>query len=490
MPRHCARIVSFASQHPGWLTFALALLLPAGAVADDKPTVFEQAKAAIARDDCDRTALEGFTPGNKDFSDLPKQGGVLIGFDLGVGANDVIFALRPIYLTAKGEVTGRDQGRFSIGGRQDKVKRVVQVKAKPGYAVAKVRFQSAISIQCMRLTFSRLDGNNLDPADSYSSNWIGAYKRDRDDKVLDSTNSPIIGLFGKQDDKSVLALGLIHLKYMQEEEPAVVKESVKPKKKEANVPNARVAPAIDAEKPAEVVTDEPNSSIVSWLPYLVFGVVAVPMFLVMMLFMGKKKPTQVAQRPRRPRPPKEPGADDAEEIPLVYPTDAEEPKDQTPRQEAPRRLDADDYCQAVTNAPDGQDDNVTAVSLAEHCQAMKQTPAAQTEEVTEVGPADPRDPYWNSEELMKKAIGPQGPSSGAASASIFIGVCALFFWCLPILGVPISITGLVFGILGLKSSRPGKAMVGVALNGLGLIFAIINGAAGVYLAMKKHGGMH
>jgi hypothetical protein len=473
MLRHCARPMSLVSRHPFWLTFGLALLLSAGVFADDRPSVFEEAKAAITREDYDKTEMEGFTLGNKVFTDLPKEGGVLIGFDLGIGINDVIFALRPIYLTAKGEAPGRDQGRFSTGGRQDKVKRVVQIKAKPGYAVAKMRFQSAITIQCVRLTFSRLNGNSLDPSDSYSSNWIGTYKRDRDDKILDSTNCPIIGVFGKQDDKSVLALGLIHLKDLSEEQPAPLKDPVTLKKKEADAPKTAAEPAAAAEEPPEAAADEPTSSVVSWLPYVVFGVVAIPLFLVMMLFMGKKKSPPVEERPRKPRARTEPVADDNEEIPLVHPVDAEEPEN-----EAPQRLDARDYGQAVKKSVTAPDEEV------------KKPVTTPGEEATLVGPADPRDPYWNSEELMKKAIGPQAPSSGAASASIYIGIVALFFWCMPIFGVPISITGLVFGFLGLRSSRPGKAMVGVGLNSLALIFAVINFAAGMYMAMKHHGAMH
>src|SRR6516162_4428612 len=108
MLRLCARTLSLISHHPFWLSFALALLPCGAAVADDKPkdknAVFAEAKAAIAREDVDRTEMEGFTLRNTLFSDSPKDGGVLIGFDLGIGINDVIFALRPIYLTAKGEV--------------------------------------------------------------------------------------------------------------------------------------------------------------------------------------------------------------------------------------------------------------------------------------------------------------------------------------------------------------------------------------------------
>ena len=536
MLRLCARTLSFFSQHSIWVSFALASLFCGGTVRGDEPkdknSVFAEAKAAIAREDVDRTELEGFTPGNKQVADTPKEGGVLIGFDLGIGPNDVIFAVRALYLTAQGEIAGRDLGRFSMGGRQDKVKRVVQVKAKPGYAVAKVRFQSAITIQCMRLSFSRLNGMSLDPSDSYTSNWIGNYKRERGEKVLDSLNSPIIGVFGKQDDRTVVALGLTHLKWMQEEEPARVREVAFPRNDGTDASKAG-PDGSSAEPPAEDTTEVPSSSGISWLPFVVFGVVAIPTFLVMMLVLGKKKQPEVVERPRRTRTRKEPPKSEDSEIPLVHPVDEEEPKkveeaqlveevskheepqkaeeaqktEQPLKVEEPRKaeepLKAEELPkEAEVQRAEAEEPLQTKVTpkvetvqtaaprrlkAADYRQAAGALAPAKDEEATLVGPADPQDPYWNSEELMQKAVGPREPSSGASLASVFIGVCALFFWCLPILGAPISITGLVFGIVGLNSTRPGKALLGVVLNSLGLLFAITNGAIGVYLAMKKHG---
>jgi hypothetical protein len=519
----------------------LALLL-CGAVCGEEPkdknAVFAEVKAALAREDVDRTEMEGFTLRNTLFSDSAKEGGVLIGFDLGIGVNDVIFALRPIYLTAKGEAAGRDLGRFSTGGRQDKVKRVVQVKAKPGYAVAKVRFQSAITIQCIRLTYSRLSGLSLDPSDSYSTNWIGVFKRERDEKVLDSLNSPVVGVFGNQDDKVVLALGLIHLKEMPVEDPSRVREYAFPKKDESEAAKSS-AEAGAGDESTDAPSEEGGGSGISWLPFVVFGVVAVPMFLVMMLVLGKKKQPEVAERPRRARPRKEPPQDEDSEIPLVHPVDGEESQqaeealqveepqkaDEAPKfeelqkavepqlvEEAPKieelqkteeplKVEEQHKVEDLPKETEVQKTEVTPkvetvqkinsrrLDTADYRRATNSSAAAKKEEAALVGPADPHDPYWNSEELMQKAVGPREPSSGASLASVFIGAVALFFWCLPILGVPISITGLVFGIVGLNSSRPGKAVLGVVLNGLGLLFAIINGAVGVYLAMKKH-GMH
>jgi len=54
--------------------------------------------------------------------------------------------------------------------------------------------------------------------------------------------------------------------------------------------------------------------------------------------------------------------------------------------------------------------------------------------------------------------------SGYAYGSIICAVVAIF-----ILGIPMSIAAIVFGVLGLSSDKPGERV----LSGLGLVFGII-----------------
>jgi hypothetical protein len=74
-----------------------------------------------------------------------------------------------------------------------------------------------------------------------------------------------------------------------------------------------------------------------------------------------------------------------------------------------------------------------------------------------------------------------GPGRGKAIASLVLGIIGLFAWCLPIVGLPVTITGLVLGIKGLKSSAKGMATAGIALCILGLVASIINAAIGAYM---------
>jgi cytochrome bd-type quinol oxidase subunit 1 len=76
---------------------------------------------------------------------------------------------------------------------------------------------------------------------------------------------------------------------------------------------------------------------------------------------------------------------------------------------------------------------------------------------------------------------PTEDSRGKAMTGMILGIVGIFAWCIPCLGLPITITGLVFSIKGLKSTGRGMAVAGVVLNIIGLILGIINAAVGAYL---------
>src|SRR4029077_10735016 len=119
---------------------------------------------------------------NRPYSEIPAQGGLLIGFDLGVGKFfniETVYALRPIYMTAHGETSIEDHGLFrgrrQVGRRvfKTKVLRTVRVVARPGYAVGGVPVRSGLHITGLSLTFMRINGRALDPLQSYDSEWVG-----------------------------------------------------------------------------------------------------------------------------------------------------------------------------------------------------------------------------------------------------------------------------------------------------------------------------
>lgn len=68
-----------------------------------------------------------------------------------------------------------------------------------------------------------------------------------------------------------------------------------------------------------------------------------------------------------------------------------------------------------------------------------------------------------------------------AIASLAIGVINLCAWLLPICGIPLSIVGLVLGVLARNSSQRNLALIGIALCCLGLFLGLGNALYGAYL---------
>lgn len=65
-------------------------------------------------------------------------------------------------------------------------------------------------------------------------------------------------------------------------------------------------------------------------------------------------------------------------------------------------------------------------------------------------------------------------NNGKAVASLVLGIIGLIAWFIPLFGAPVTIVGVILGILGLKSQKPGMAITGLVMSSIGLIATIIN----------------
>ena len=202
------------------LSHRLAVLLilvslPAAGAAEEPAEPFKTIEAAVQAKKLLRT--QATDSGKGTFSEKLKKPSVLIGFELGLGRFlniEVVYALRPIYLTPDGESVGAAHGLFPVdqkgGSLQSQVSRTVKVKAKPGYALGGLTARQGLLMNGMSLRFERLNGNRLDPRDSYSSDWIG--DRTGGGEVSFNTKGMLaIGIHGSDRDGSCCAIGLIHL---------------------------------------------------------------------------------------------------------------------------------------------------------------------------------------------------------------------------------------------------------------------------------------
>jgi len=71
--------------------------------------------------------------------------------------------------------------------------------------------------------------------------------------------------------------------------------------------------------------------------------------------------------------------------------------------------------------------------------------------------------------------------SGKAVTSLVLGIVGMLAWLLPIIGLPVTITGLVFGIRSMNSANKGIAITGLTLSIIGIVLSIIDAAIGAYM---------
>jgi hypothetical protein len=102
------------------------------------------------------------------FEDSAPPGGYLVGLRVIKGSNwgGVVHAIQPIYRVGNEAHEGRLLGGMDDKGRSEAI-------AKPGYAVGGIQARRGAVIDSIKLTFYRIKGNKMDPADNYESEWLG-----------------------------------------------------------------------------------------------------------------------------------------------------------------------------------------------------------------------------------------------------------------------------------------------------------------------------
>lgn len=187
---------------------------------EDAKAIYAAAENAVSRRLVEKTRMLGFSIEKSIFSDMPPEGAVLIGFDLGVGKFmdiDSVYAIRAVYRTEDGEASYNEHGLFrdkhATGKRiiKTKVVRTEKIRARPGYAVGAMTIRSGLNINGLCVMFMRITGTTLDPNQSYESDWIGDRTGGSEAKIS-GDGAPVVGVFGNKDQDHVMALGLIYIR--------------------------------------------------------------------------------------------------------------------------------------------------------------------------------------------------------------------------------------------------------------------------------------
>jgi hypothetical protein len=152
------------------------------------------------------TKTQGLGGGFRDFLEVPEEGALLTGLEVGIGkwnTQDVIHSLRPIYQSSRGRFLGALRGR-----KQD---RVVTLEANAGYAVGGLTVRSGAGLDALAITFMAIEGKTLNPAKSYQSERVGGFGGN--EHSLAGDGIPVVGIFGKlhATDDVTNGLGLVLL---------------------------------------------------------------------------------------------------------------------------------------------------------------------------------------------------------------------------------------------------------------------------------------
>ncbi len=71
-----------------------------------------------------------------------------------------------------------------------------------------------------------------------------------------------------------------------------------------------------------------------------------------------------------------------------------------------------------------------------------------------------------------------------ARSSVKIGIIMLLVWVIPVFGLFLALTGLLFALFDKKSSRPDLIRAGIFLNSLGISLALLNVTVSLYLYLS------
>lgn len=80
---------------------------------------------------------------------------------------------------------------------------------------------------------------------------------------------------------------------------------------------------------------------------------------------------------------------------------------------------------------------------------------------------------------------PQHPRRGFAIASMVLGIVGFIAWCLPLVGYPVTIVGLVLGIMALVKGKNGMAIAGVIMCSITLLLTLVNSFLGAIIGLSE-----
>ena len=268
---------------PTAIAFALYVFLPTASRASDTPA--GSVHAAVVARKLEDSNLKGYGKTLALYRDLATDGGVLVGFDVALGGVppvERVAAIRPIYRAGNVVRTGYPAGRFI----SDEVTRTVRLIARESYVVEGIILSGDHQLEGLALRFARIEDGLLNATDTYESDWLGS-KKTFQRETLQGRGRLVVGLFGRVEGDSVLALGATFVNL--------------PRSPSSPVDSAMSSTTQSPELEATAATASKKAGF-NWMTVIVFGAVTVSIGLVSR-FILRRPPNAskaVLQRPKSP----------------------------------------------------------------------------------------------------------------------------------------------------------------------------------------------
>ena len=146
-----------------------------------------------------------FAKDRDGFRDIGPEGSVFVGVRVTYierFGGPKVRSAQPIYRLGKNHYAGQVYGEV--------VGPVTTVIARPGYAVGGLVTHTGLTVDGFGIVFMKVDGDHLDPDDSYNSPWIGDRNGGGPGEVM-TKGGLVVGLQGRSKTE-INALGLTSLK--------------------------------------------------------------------------------------------------------------------------------------------------------------------------------------------------------------------------------------------------------------------------------------
>jgi hypothetical protein len=301
------------------ILIAILSLLPVSAIQAQLPPqtggIYDGVQEAFRSKKYERSIAPPKYAMPTSFGEFGADGALLIGIQIALGrynGETIVVGMKPVYGGANGVWSTTTHGVYEKNKSAKlpcRITEYVSLVAPTGSAVSKITLRKGNFINGLSLEYLTIGDRTLEVEsdETTKSIWVGSEEGTK--VVIDPQGLPVCGVCGTTTTDGVLRdVGLIHITDPRLRPPSLIPNdewdeeefwnSLLPKKPETV--SSVAVPAVEVPEEKEIVSEtEPASTSWGYLPYLVFGGVALPIIVVCYLLFGRQRSEDVPQVPVR-----------------------------------------------------------------------------------------------------------------------------------------------------------------------------------------------